>query len=99
MPLAIYLLWDMLLWVARPEESDLGLDKTVNNWSKIDALTMIALLVVGCFQLVRTSHGYSFNFEFLAVAFVVIMTGVIVSDYYLNRHFYFPDELDRGKSV
>jgi hypothetical protein len=94
--LFVYLVWDFTLWffpieqVRENGKVERHLEDVVRNWVKIDALAILLGMAFTAYWLFVQDWGDGSKRIYVAWSFVTIASMMLATDYYKNRHFYFP---------
>jgi hypothetical protein len=92
--LLIYAFWNFCLWVSEARRvSTLDsptMQDITHQWVKVDALAILFGAVLGLSVFALQIKKQKLAPDLIALGFVGIALFVIITDYYLNRYFYFP---------
>lgn len=96
LPLAVYVIWDAVLFLSDPEPSSDGtrpqVEEIARKWVFIDALglALVTVLLGIKLYLEGKPNQQQIPPEVVAVGFVLIATGIVITDYLWNHRLYFP---------
>lgn len=93
-PFVIYLVWDGILFLERPDPTSTqhdALANVVHRWFKLDLAGLAAAGIAVLVGVVQVHNGFVVRPEYVALGFMILTLINVTVDYVVNARFYFSD--------
>jgi hypothetical protein len=103
MSFALYLAWNLLLWLPEDKYSDVGhvpeIADIALNWLRIDMGSAILVAFLGLYWVYNHDRQLPMPKTLVGCCFCCVAAWTIVADYWVNRSFYFPVHHEAGEDA